>query len=98
LPEGPERDAATHRLRAGVDRATRLVEQLLALAREERAGARPHATVDLLEIVREVIAESLPLADERAIDLGLESATPVVVSGEREALHVLVRNLAAAST
>jgi two-component system OmpR family sensor kinase len=35
----------------------------------------------------------LPLADRRGIDLGMVRADPVRVSGDREALRVLVRNL-----
>ncbi|HWJ05583.1 MAG TPA: ATP-binding protein [Steroidobacteraceae bacterium] len=93
LPSGPEREAAVGQLRAGVERVARLVEQLLALAREERAGAREHAPVDLLELAREVVGEMLPLADARHVDLGVETATSASVRGEREALRLLVRNV-----
>jgi two-component system, OmpR family, sensor kinase len=84
---------AVQRLEAGVARAARLVEQLLALAREERDGIREHAPVVLSDLVREVIEEMLPLADKRGIDLGMERADAVQVTGDREALRVLVRNL-----
>ena len=77
----------------GVARATRLVEQLLALAREERDGRREHEPVALAEVAREVIEEMLPLADKRGIDLGMERTDAVRVVGDREALRVLVRNL-----
>lgn len=93
LRDGPERDDAVARLRDGVARATRLVEQLLALAREERAGARPHLAVDLHELAQETVADLLPLADRRGIDLGLEHAEPATVTGDRDALRLLVRNL-----
>jgi len=52
-----------------VERATRLVEQLLALAREERGGARQRETVAICSLVREVIEDLLPLADARDVDL-----------------------------
>jgi two-component system OmpR family sensor kinase len=90
---GVERDAAVQRLQAGVERATRLVEQLLALAREERGGARQHAPVELCGLVREVVEELLPLADGRDVDLGVTRADAAVVDGDRDALRVLVRNL-----
>jgi two-component system OmpR family sensor kinase len=80
-------------LEAGVARAARLVEQLLALARAERGGGREHEPVALHDVVREVLEEMLPLADGRDIDLGMERADPVRVAGDRDALRVLVRNL-----
>jgi two-component system OmpR family sensor kinase len=76
-----------------VARATRLVEQLLALAREEHDRSREHGPVDLAEVARAVIEEMLPLADQRGIDLGMERSDSVRVPGESEALRVLVRNL-----
>jgi len=90
---GGEHGDAVRQLEAGVARAARLVEQLLALAREERGGSREHAPVALHDVVREVLEEVLPLADERDIDLGMERADPVRVAGDRDALRVLVRNL-----
>jgi two-component system, OmpR family, sensor kinase len=90
---GPGRDEAVQRLEAGVARATRLVEQLLALAREEHDRNREHGPVDLPQVAREVIAEMLPLADRRGIDLGMERSDAVRVPAEPEALRVLVRNL-----
>jgi two-component system OmpR family sensor kinase len=94
LPEGGERDAAMRRLAAGIDRMARLVEQLLALARTER---ETHLTqpvdVSLQDVARDVVAELLPLADAKGVDLGIDQAEPAVVRGERDSLHVLVRNL-----
>jgi two-component system OmpR family sensor kinase len=86
-------DDAVQRLEAGVARAGRLVEQLLALAREEHDGRREHEPVVLAEVVQAVLEELLPLADQRGIDLGMERADAVRVNGDREALGVLVRNL-----
>jgi len=90
---GPERDEAVQRLQAGVERATRLVEQLLALAREERGGARQREPVEICSLVRDVVEDLLPLADARDVDLGVTRADPVVVDGNRDALRVLVRNV-----
>lgn len=90
---GPERDEALCRLRAGVARATRMVEQLLALAREERAEVAGRLPVDMAGLVREVLEELLPLADARGIDLGATRTDEVQVPGDRDSLRVLVRNL-----
>jgi len=88
-----ERETAIDQLRAGVARAVRLVEQLLALAREEREGQRALQPVGLGEIARAVVADLLPLADRRGVDLGIVGLNDVRVDGEPESLRVLVRNL-----
>jgi two-component system OmpR family sensor kinase len=90
---GSMQSDAVQQLEAGVARASRLVEQLLALAREERGGGREHEPVALSDVAREVLEEMLPLADRRGIDLGMERADAVSVAGDPEALRVLVRNL-----
>jgi two-component system OmpR family sensor kinase len=89
-----ERAAATETLSAGVQRAIRLIEQLLALARQEpRAGSSPHAPVRLDELAREVVGELVPLADLRHIDLGIATTQAATVSGDVDALRTLLRNL-----
>jgi two-component system OmpR family sensor kinase len=90
---GPERDLAVGRLREGVARATRLVEQLLDLARAEGGGLRPREPVPLAAIARQAVEDILPLADRRGIDLGMTEAEDARVPGDRPALLVLVRNL-----
>jgi two-component system OmpR family sensor kinase len=71
------------------------VQQLLTLARQEPGGGeRALTAVKLVDLVAGVIAEHLPFAEARRIDLG---ATPTsgepVVDGEQEALRILVSNL-----
>jgi two-component system, OmpR family, sensor kinase len=88
-----ERSAAMEQLGHGVGRAIRLVEQMLALARQEPRSAPVREPVALGPLAREVIAELLPLADARRIDLGLSGAEPLSVSGDPEALRTLLRNL-----
>ncbi|MCJ0764356.1 ATP-binding protein [Variovorax terrae] len=91
------RDAAVARLNQGIDRAIRLVEQLLVLARAEAGGETAQdRPVDLQEVVRLAVSDVLPQAQAAGIDLGLmddSPAGPVVVQGQSEALRVLLRNL-----
>ena len=88
-----ERSAAMETLSAGVQRAIHLVEQLLALARQQPRADTPRVAVPLAELARACVAELVPLADARHIDLGLATATEVSVRGDPEGLRTLVRNL-----
>jgi two-component system OmpR family sensor kinase len=88
-----ERSAAMERLSAGVQRAIRLVEQMLAMAREEPRTPRERVPVDLEALAREVVAELIPLADARRIDLGLSQTRSLTIPGDPEALRTLLRNL-----
>ncbi|BDU72039.1 sensor histidine kinase [Mesoterricola silvestris] len=71
---GPgEREQLGGELRAGIERATSVVHQLLSVARLEGAGPDPvTATVDLAELARERVALLVPLALRRGQDLGVE--------------------------
>ena len=93
-----ERRAALADLKAGLERATRLSEQLLALAREEPGVAeKPFAPVDLSSVARDAIEGFAPVAAAKAIDLGLADSSPQsparLVSGDADALSTLVSNL-----
>jgi two-component system OmpR family sensor kinase len=88
-----EREAAMETLSAGVQRAIRLVEQMLALARQEPRAERPHVPVRLDDLAREIVAELVPVADARHIDLGVAAAQPAQVAGDPDALRTLLRNL-----
>ena len=88
-----ERTAALSTLSAGVQRAIRLVEQLLALARQEPRAGSEHQPLRLDELARAVVAELVPLADAGRIDLGVEAAHSATVRGDADALRTLLRNL-----
>ncbi|HEV2285989.1 MAG TPA: ATP-binding protein [Steroidobacteraceae bacterium] len=88
-----ERAAAMKELAEGVQRAIRLVEQLLALAREAPRQPPPRAPVALEPLAREIVAELVPLADARHVDLGLGAAQPLTVTADPDALRTLLRNL-----
>jgi two-component system, OmpR family, sensor kinase len=80
-------------LSAGIQRAIRLVEQMLSLARQEPRAEPNRVPVQLADIVRDVVAELVPLADAKQIDLGISSSQPAVVLGDPDALRTLTRNL-----
>jgi two-component system sensor histidine kinase QseC len=91
-----QRDRALYFTLAGCDRATRLVEQLLTLARLESpaVGATATAsTVDLGALAKRVAAELAPAALDRGQALALEAPTACAVAGNEVLMAVLTRNL-----
>jgi len=94
-PDEVTRTLAATRLAAGIDRATRLVEQMLALARHEAsaAGGDRREPVDLSEVARLAISDVVAAAQLRGIDIGIARDDPASLRGEGEALRTLLRNL-----
>ncbi len=90
-----DRRVAAQRLASGIDRATRLVEQMLALARQEAIVAAPvdAAAADLCALAADAVVEQATQARNRGIDLGVHRAEPVTVAGDAAALGILLRNL-----
>lgn len=78
-------------LRAGIERSRRLTEQLLGLARSQ-TGIRSRSTVDVSKMALELIAEHLPLAEDRGIDLGLEDTGNMILYAEMESLLLIMKN------
>jgi two-component system, OmpR family, sensor histidine kinase TctE len=79
-------------------RATHTVNQLLALARAETTGrALAKQRIDLVNIAREVMADSVPRAMEKGIDLGYDGPAAgdkaSQLNGNPTLLKELVRNL-----
>lgn len=89
----PERRHALELTLAGCDRATRLVEQLLTLARLEGAGSVTSAEVDLCSVARRVAADLAPAALGRKQALELEMSGACQLHASEVLLAVLVRNL-----
>ncbi|NYE61277.1 two-component system OmpR family sensor kinase [Duganella sp. 1224] len=88
------RKVAIGRVTAGIERATRLVEQLLMLARQEGGSDEIRLEpVNLGDIVKRVLGDMNGLAQARQIDLGLNHADEVWVNGQQDALLILLRNL-----
>lgn len=88
-----ERDAALRHVIEACDRAARLAEQLLLLARvDESTRGAGYVECRLDELVRRVLAEQAPGALERGVSIELDAAV-VNVHGEPLLLEALVRNL-----
>jgi two-component system OmpR family sensor kinase len=90
-----DRARAFERLRQGIRRATRLVQQLLTMARldPDAATATP-TSIDVGKLVASVVEDARPLAAERAIALNCEGTTdPACVNGSEDALRILFNNL-----
>jgi two-component system OmpR family sensor kinase len=94
--EGAERATALAELEAGLDRATRVVGQLLTLARLEpgAAGAAGVEAVSLAELAREAVAEHAVVAEAQGVDLGASRVSDrAIVEGDGAALRTLLANL-----
>lgn len=87
------RSEALADLQAGVTRATRLAEQLLALARSEPDGLAVTNTIDLRALLQDCVVAYAPLAQNRGVDLGIEASEPATVTGDADALRVMFNNL-----
>ena len=93
-PDATARAAALAELEDGVDRASHLVEQLLAMARlEPEALARNFGDCDLVSLAKDAIVARVVLAADKRIDLGLARATALRVRGDTASLSMLLANL-----
>ncbi len=82
-----------------LNRLIRLVQQLLALAREDALGVAEMQTVDLRRLAEQAVGDLSLVAETKSIDLGLEVDEPAAadgefaVIGEPHALSVVLNNL-----
>ena len=80
-------------LRQGLNRSSRLVSQLLSLARLQQSAGGPADKVAVNDVIRDAVAEVCGFAESKMIDLGAERLDAVVVDADRLALHTALRNL-----
>ena len=78
-------------LQNGIERARHLTEQLLSLARTQ-SGTEGDSTVNVSVMARELIAEYLPLAEAKRIDLGLDEIAPLFLRAEPDTLRLILKN------
>jgi signal transduction histidine kinase len=89
-----QRDAARRELRAGIDRAQHLIEQLLQLSRlAPETPALRRDSVDLSDLVKRTVSAFSARAEDRQIDLGAVVEGAPVVSADAQQLAILLNNL-----
>ncbi|HET9198996.1 MAG TPA: HAMP domain-containing sensor histidine kinase [Solirubrobacterales bacterium] len=86
---GEERELASSAVRSS-QRMSRLVSDLLILARSDAGQTRPQSDVDLAEIAMSAGREIAPSLGERSLHVDCE---PAPVHGNQDELHRLVLNL-----
>jgi two-component system sensor histidine kinase TctE len=94
--QSDEVQATLRQLRTATEQTTRLVNQLLSLARAEPGAEREYATelLDLGSLARECTTEWVPRAIDRDIDLGFEgSETAVRIDGNAFLLKEMLNNV-----
>jgi two-component system OmpR family sensor kinase len=91
LPEGARDRVAA--LKGGMQRTKHLLEQLLALARQEAGPSGDAPVVPLDRVAKEVVADVFPDTVRKGIDLGFEIAEPVEIKAEPVMIATLIRNL-----
>ena len=89
-----ERAIALDRMEQGVRRATRLVQQLLTMARlEPEASQKPAMPTSLAAVATAVVDELRPLAAQKSIVPDADVHSPAWVLGQDDALRILLTNL-----
>ncbi len=89
-----ERHLALDNVLRGVDRATRLVTQLLTLARVDPESATiDFKPVELRSLAATVMADLEPLAHAKQIEMTLEDCLSCKIMGDDAQLGLLLRNL-----
>lgn len=85
---------ARAKLNADITAMTRLVAQMLDLARAQSLIVPPDAAVDLTDVARALVTTLVPLAEASGKHIRFEGEVPVMVRGHAEALSRALRNLA----
>lgn len=96
--DAPGRDRALANIIAGVDRSTRLVEQMLMLARLDDDDAEDGlalVSLDLATLIPGVLSDLADCASAAGVRIADESAGPLsaVIRGHGPGIAILVRNL-----
>ncbi|WP_175985645.1 sensor histidine kinase [Microbacterium tenebrionis] len=87
-------ETALERIQAQSLRMTRLVEDLLLLARLDEGQELVHGTVDLTQLALEGLSDARPTGPEHVWNIDVP-AEPVVMLGDAGRLHQVVANLLA---
>jgi len=94
--EVSDREHAISQLLVGVDRASHVVDQLLALSRLEPGISQSSFSVknrDLHELTVSIAVDLVMLAEAKQIELSVEDTGEVSIQGDATSLSILIRNL-----
>ena len=78
---------------AGLQRTRVLLDQLLTMARSQEPSSEKMGNVSLEPVIRQVLEDLIPLAEEKNIDLGVIGDVDAQVHAQVVDLTVLVKNL-----
>ena len=79
-------------LHASIDRASKMVDQLLAFSRLQ-ANQIEFETVDLSSLAQDILKDISPLAVKKRIEMRADIAPVITIKGNRNALEIMLRNL-----
>ena len=91
--DGAQRALAERDMDRAIERASRLIRQLLVLAQVDSAPAVESATIDVAQLVRQEMALLAPAAMARDVELSLESPDVLFHALEVPALQSILQNL-----
>lgn len=84
---------ALKNLDSGIERATRLVDQLLTLSRLDSEGGLATEMLDLRQLLRQAVVDHYAQAQAAGMEIALEAPSPVMRNGNALLLSLMVRNL-----
>lgn len=76
-----------------LDRLTRLVDDLLKLARLDSRPTLELTTIDLSLLVRRVVSSLAPLAEERGVRMKMGEMPPTTITADEGRLHSAILNI-----
>jgi two-component system OmpR family sensor kinase/two-component system sensor histidine kinase QseC len=92
-PQVDSGDDAVARLQAGLQRMRRLVDQLLRLAREEAAPGDGAQRADIRQVIRECVAELMPLAEQCGVDVGIARSMEENIEVDAGTMRTILDNV-----
>ena len=88
-----ERDESIQDLKRGVERMSRLIEQILTLARLDPENTEKMSLIDITALIRDIHEDYARIATTKAIDFTVNTEDQVIVKGDLASLMALIRNL-----
>lgn len=80
-------------MRNGIMRSRHLLEQLLSFSKVQATHQPPYTLVSLLQIYRSVLEDLMPLAEDKQLNVEVESSGEVLIPAYRENVLSIVKNL-----